>query len=240
MASIPTVSWDETSPAGSQTIKLGDDRIREFKTQVREVIGVDHDFPSSGQATDNGQHLRVTLQEQSDLGSGAVGTTILGNQTVSGKGELVYSDEDNNDVQLTSSGALALSYAATKAALINIIYPIGCIYTTTVSTNPNTLFGTGTWAAFGAGKVLIGIDSGDTDFDTVEETGGAKTVAHTHTGTTGYTNNWYDPNVNDITKYPNQWDTNQELDHKHDFTTGSTSPSVVQPYIVVYFWQRTA
>ena len=96
----PTTAWDESKPAGSRIIKLGDNDIREFKTQVREVVGVDHDFPSSGSATDNGQHLRCTLQEQADLGTGAEGTTILGNQTVSGKGELVYTDEDDNDVQL--------------------------------------------------------------------------------------------------------------------------------------------
>ncbi len=42
-------------------------------------------------------------------------------------------------------------------------------YTTTSSTNPNTVFGFGTWTAFGAGKVLVGLNSGDTDFDTVED-----------------------------------------------------------------------
>ena len=56
-----------------------------------------------------------------------------------------------------------------------MIYPVGCIYISVVSTSPATLFGFGTWAAFGAGKVLVGLDSGDTAFDTVEETGGAKT-----------------------------------------------------------------
>jgi hypothetical protein len=73
------------------------------------------------------------------------------------------------------------------------VYPVGSVYISVVSTSPATLFGIGTWAAIGAGRVLVGIDSGDTDFDTVEETGGAKTVAsagtnaaeaaHTHTYT---------------------------------------------------------
>lgn len=56
-------------------------------------------------------------------------------------------------------------------------FPVGSVFIAVVSTNPNTLLGYGTWSAIAAGKVLIGLDSGDTDFDTVEETGGAKTVA---------------------------------------------------------------
>jgi len=74
-------------------------------------------------------------------------------------------------------------------------FPIGSVFIAVVSTNPATLLGYGTWSAFGAGRVLVGLDAGDADFDTAEETGGAKTVAssgsvaapashanHTHTG----------------------------------------------------------
>lgn len=112
---IPTQSWDETSPAGSQAISLGDDRIRELKTQIREVINVDHDFPSSGQASDNGQHKKVTLQEQANLGTGAEGTTILGSQTSGGKGELFYTDEDDNDIQITNAGKINGASVGTTA-----------------------------------------------------------------------------------------------------------------------------
>jgi hypothetical protein len=56
-------------------------------------------------------------------------------------------------------------------------YPVGSVFIAVVSTNPNTLLGYGTWSAFGAGRVLVGLNSGDTDFDTAEETGGSKTVS---------------------------------------------------------------
>lgn len=68
-------------------------------------------------------------------------------------------------------------------------WPIGSVYIAVVSTNPATLLGFGTWEAFAAGRVLVGLDSQQTEFDAAEETGGAKThtltsaemPSHTHT-----------------------------------------------------------
>jgi hypothetical protein len=71
------------------------------------------------------------------------------------------------------------------------LYPVGSIYTNAaVSTNPATLLGFGTWSAFGAGRVMVGLDAGNAAFDTAQETGGsadAIVVSHTHSysGTTG-------------------------------------------------------
>lgn len=58
-------------------------------------------------------------------------------------------------------------------------FPVGSVFLSVVSTDPATLLGYGTWSAIAAGKVLIGLDSGDADFDTAEETGGTKTVTST-------------------------------------------------------------
>jgi microcystin-dependent protein len=58
-------------------------------------------------------------------------------------------------------------------------FPVGSVFIAVVSTNPGTLLGYGTWSAFAAGRMLVGFNAGDTDFDTVEETGGAKTVTLT-------------------------------------------------------------
>lgn len=56
-------------------------------------------------------------------------------------------------------------------------YPIGSIYTSINNVNPSTLFG-GKWTAFAKGKTLFGVDTADSQFATVEKTGGKKT--HTH------------------------------------------------------------
>lgn len=80
----------------------------------------------------------------------------------------------------------------TLSDLLLMMYPIGAIYTTVNPANPSTLFG-GTWAAWGSGRVPVGVNTGDSSFNTVEKTGGSKTVtlaeanlpAHTHSLTSG-------------------------------------------------------
>lgn len=70
------------------------------------------------------------------------------------------------------------------------MYPVGSIYLSVKNTNPSAFFG-GTWVAWGAGRVPVGINTADGNFNTVEKTGGAAAVtlavsqmpAHTHTFT---------------------------------------------------------
>lgn len=71
---------------------------------------------------------------------------------------------------------------------ITAAWPVGSVFTSVTSVNPGTLLGFGTWAPFAAGRMLVGLDAGDSSFDTEQETGGAKThvlttaemPAHTH------------------------------------------------------------
>ena len=51
----------------------------------------------------------------------------------------------------------------------------------TDSANPSAKFG-GTWVAWGSGRVPVGVDTSDTAFDTVEETGGSKSQSYTPAG----------------------------------------------------------
>ena len=132
-------------------------------------------------------------------------------------------------------------------------YPVGAIFTTTVAYADSAAvvaaIGGTTWTAFGAGKVLVGLDAADADFDTVNETGGAKThtlstaetPAHSHkvaggeyaTGSYDYGNNFEANNLSDVTSA-----------RAHEADTSSvgsgSAHNNVQPYIVVYMWKRTA
>jgi microcystin-dependent protein len=69
-----------------------------------------------------------------------------------------------------------------------LLWPVGSIYLSASSEfDPNTHFG-GTWEAFSAGRVLVGQDAGQAEFNTLEEVGGEKThvlttaemPSHTH------------------------------------------------------------
>lgn len=242
--SIPSVSLDENSPAGSDSISLGDNRIREYKTQNREVLEVDHNYPSSGQDADAGKHKKVSLIEQADIGSGATGKPILGAQTINGKAELVFTDEDDNDIQLTKAGKAYPSQSTTLAdwsTIMNLVYPVGFIVTLGVSTNPGTLFGVGTWTAI-AGRVIVGIDAGQTEFDTLNETGGAKTVDASHTHTvpfTGYGVN-YPAAPNDGTILTRADNSGVATTSPNTGSGGSATQNNLPPYITKYVWQRTS
>ena len=158
---------------------------------------------------------------------------------------------------------------ATTAFVLQQLYPVGSIYMNAgVSTNPATLFGFGTWVAFGAGKVMVGFDTGgDTLFDALEETGGSKDaviVSHTHTATTdtaaahthattyGISNNfnYYGNTVSAITTAGAGINGNTSITsgsggaHSHAVTVDSAGSSAtnanIQPYITVAMWKRTA
>lgn len=128
--------------------------------------------------------------------------------------------------------------------LLNKLWPVGSVYISVSPTNPGTSMGFGTWVAFATGRTLVGIDTGQTEFDTVEETGGAKThtltipemPSHTHTfsqqvGVNG-NKNFTGTGFNPMTVDNNSVSINS--------TGGGGAHNNLQPYIVTYMWKRTA
>ncbi len=160
------------------------------------------------------------------------------------------------------TGANTASSALTNLGVVDLIYPVGSIYMSVNSTNPSTLFG-GTWVSWGAGRVPVGVDTSDSDFSTVEKTGGEKT----HTLTVSEM-----PNHNHHMQKMMDWDGSfigtvqdvafEQVDGAHirmeqrtvtdgvelvanygSYTDGAGNNQAhnnLQPYITCYMWKRTA
>ena len=193
----------------------------------------------------------MALTKRSTKGTALTHNEMDANFThLGGDGTYVMPTTDGDSGQVMSTngeGQVTFTSITGVTATIANAYPVGSIYmNASNATNPGTLLGFGTWAAFGAGRVLVGIDSSDTDFDGAEETGGSKTHALT-TGELAAHN--HAVGSNDSGTGPGGAAGNQE--HVRDAgvgngpvtptsTTGSgTAHNNVQPYIVVYMWKRT-
>jgi hypothetical protein len=258
---------------------------------------------------------QYTIYNASSFTATIYNSTVIGNTTAAGTGVAiaagqtvtVWSDGTNfrlqNTAAATQSPGTSNTSIATTAFVqtaaqtaLQLLYPVGSIYTSTLGTDPNTLFGFGVWAAFGAGRVMIGNGGGYT----AGATGGspdAIVVSHNHTGTTGgqsadhvhsfsgttggggahnhltgvgaqsgFNNgygdagnqgtgwrivnnqgagvNSYVSSVGDHTHTYSGSTGNVSAGHNHDFTTSTAGASGtganLQPFIVVYMWNRTS
>ena len=153
--------------------------------------------------------------------------------------------QNSTDIEINESGD-NLQFTMVKTKLLNLIYPVGSIYMSATNTNSGSTLG-GTWVAWGSGKVPVGIDSTDADFDTAEKIGGAKKVTlteaqmpkHTHNLKTGArTNTWLEPNYAISYQYQSASTTNSS--EGIESAGGNQPHNNVQPYIVCYMCKRTA
>ena len=177
-------------------------------------------------------------------------------------------------LEVTSAGQLQIEDGEVdlvkfSTALKDSIHPVGIILETTEESTAGafqTKIGFGTWEAYGSGRVTVGLDSGQTEFDTIGETGGANSVTltnaqipgHTHTGAAYY-------KIDGGGQTDPTGEAERTFFHEnsgHTTTTGSdssygranlltntggggTAPgggshTNLQPYIVVYRYRRTA
>lgn len=158
-------------------------------------------------------------------------------------------DADGNDISDTY---------ATKSDLnagLQRLYPIGSIYFSAVGTNPSELFGFGTWQAWGAGRVPVGVDASQTEFNAVEKTGGEKAHALTINEMPSHTHEISYRPIGDpsddpfalfkseggITGTYNSPGTELSQDAlEAKAAGGGRAHNNLQPYITCYMWKRTA
>ena len=200
--------------------------------------------------------IRELMAQVKDMqaGTDADNFAVGGNLTVTGTATGVTATFGDSTTKFATT-------AFVQAALV-AIYPVGSIYTNaTNNTNPGTLFGFGTWVAFGAGRVMVGFNGSDPLFDAAEETGGSKDatlVSHTHTATVsdpGHAHStalYYRPHsasgaaqqyAQNTTGFGSQISTNSNTTGitVSNSTEGSSGTNAnLQPYITVYMWKRVS
>jgi len=191
----------------------------------------------------------LAIVDKSDTSQDITGSTkratvrkLLGDKALP-SGDFVGTTDTQTLTDKTLSTGSVIDANVNVVEVLKKAYPVGCIYTSTVATNPSTLFGFGTWSEYGQGRVLVG-KSAEAEFDTIGKTGGAKTHTLTTAEMPSHTHSYTLPNNSD----PNFMTGGGSYNVKVAGGTGTDTTSVgsgsahnnLQPYIVVYFWKRTA
>lgn len=189
-------------------------------------------------STDNSYDIEVILKDK-------VNTTGITYSKTLAEGTPIFRIRKND---VWYKGIKLLEYADSQIKInVDLAHPVGSLYFSTDPTNPSQIFG-GTWIAWGAGRVPVGVDMSDNDFNTVEKTGGEKThkltvqelASHSHgfqggsalfnqenQGIKGIgTGNLWTDGVGAI---PNTSNAGGDQPHNN-----------LQPYITCYMWKRTA
>ena len=203
-----------------------------------------------------GNPIRVAINHR----TGNIKTT--GNVTANGAMYSATPATTDNSTRVATTAYVKNNISET----LKKVYPVGSIYMSTVSTNPATLFGFGTWEAMPAGRVLLaqGKSSWGTTYNagstggeathqltvgempnhnhsasantTGEHKHGAPTTGNYNGGGTGF-----DDGGGNNPNYTRCY-TSINGNHSHTITinnTGSNQPhNNLQPYVTCYIWKR--
>jgi hypothetical protein len=202
--------------------------------------------PSLSTAQTNQNDAIKALEAKVGANSSAVTSSLdykLSHLTSSSVG--LANVNNTSDANKPVSTAQATAIAAAVAAAMQLIFPIGAVYTNTgVATNPASLLGFGTWAAIGA-QVLAGYASGDANFGTPGASVGGAT--HFHWQTVGADSGGLYIEADGAGSGHTR-----VISVNRDFISASTAAvsgsredgtydsSSIQPSLTVYMWQRTA
>ena len=123
-------------------------------------------------------------------------------------------------------------------------YPVGSIYFSIDSVNPSTKFG-GTWVAWGAGRVPVGVSADDSNFNSVEKTGGESrhtlTTAELPSSLEAMAPMAYGMVNNGSGNAVKVWEAgNVSAKITLDLVGLNAGHNNLQPYITCYMWKRTA
>lgn len=296
-ATATTVSTTVASGATGTTQSAGDNSTK-IATTAYVATAVTNGLGTLGtMATQNSNNVTITGGTINGV-SGTNASLTVGNATNATNATTAVTVSTTvasgavGTTQTYGDSSTKIATTAFVQAALQALYPIGSIYSSTVATNPNTLFGFGTWTAYAAGRVMIGNGGGFS----AGATGGsadATLVTHSHGGLTGTQSQDHSHAIGITTSVENQGhvhvngsggigvvgplsgagggleegagapnyilsdmgtpnvththDVNgntggTSVNHQHGITTeGSSATNAnLQPYVVVYMWNRTA
>ena len=165
------------------------------------------------------------------------------------------SDLETELSQYVTAEDIASTAAVDYSEILSRIYPVGSIYmsaTLSTAAQVNATLG-GTWVAWGAGRVPVGVDTTQTEFDVVEETGGEKThtlvnselpkiegtLPHTAYGETKISGA-FSFTSGSVSSYEGA-NSNTSNNRIYKLSFGNnTAHNNLQPYITCYMYKRTA
>jgi len=256
LSGISLASGNPTKVELGPAIKVGGGRV---------ILDDDEDSYLSA-STDDQIDVVVSGTAQLEVKDGSIGPTTDSDVDL-GTTAKRFKDAFVDTLTTTGNVTVGGNLTVTGTGLVEAAYPVGSIYMNINSTDPNTLLGFGSWSRFGEGKMLISQSSSDSDFDTGEETGGAKTVTlsaselpeHQHhvlrnegsnTNGTGFFSNDTDAvaigntgigglGTTDTTNQQINADANVGRSSVNIGTTGQAHNNM-PPYIVVYMWKRAS
>ena len=168
---IENLSIEKTPVAGIDfgTVKSGGDVA--IQDGIITVLDNSH-----GHTTDNIDGLQVALEECKTYTDEQVANLInSAPETLDTLGELATAFQNNQEVIEVLNKSIAEKATQTYVEqMFQKVYPVGSVYISTIATNPNTLFGFGSWVRI---KDRFILSAGDTYG--AGTTGGATTHSHT-------------------------------------------------------------
>jgi hypothetical protein len=187
------------------------------------------------------------------MASATLPSATLSSPTMTGTPIAPTASPGTNTTQIATTAFVQ----ANVTSALQAAYPVGSIYLGTLSTNPNTLFGFGTWVAFGAGRMLISTDAtylpGTTGGSATTTLITANLPSHSHSATSTDSGHAHGLNNAFFSSSPFGGSGSGTLGGTLTSTdvavanitttignTGSgTAISTISPYIAVYMWNRT-
>lgn len=180
--------------------------------------------------------------------------------------DTAYEGGSVENSRLMSMGIFSRLMACVEKKIRLLAYPVGSIYMSMSATNPAELFG-GTWEQIAQGRCLIGAGTGtdsrsESKTFTAGATGGeynhvltvGEMPSHTHSASTNtvaaHSHTAYGQSIRQTSGsgYTScdyaSGNTGAAGSHSHTITVNNTGSNTghnnIQPYLAVYYWQRTA